>query len=388
MADYCEIVEGVGASISTTATDTAGIVSSSATVVETLIFVQEQSLLSTAAATSTATPESFTLLTSSGSSLSTLAASIAVDKTLAEVAAASSTLFVLFENTVVGTAAATSYIEGDAPSTLTSSGNAASSVEINTVSTELLFPRAEGSSSVVVGLLEYAVGTAAATDTATPTRVATLTLTGVSNAVSSTPAASSDVRTEVLCSLLQALSEATPQVERTVYHRSTVTATSTVFNRDRYAKAMVLNTETAAVSTYDNFAFNSVAYANGKLYAASEDGLYVLEGADDEGDNIRASLKSGFTDLGEPHTKHAGSMYFGYTSDSPFTATVETYGAGHTPQTYELEQRAADAPRNNRIKLGKGLSSRYWRVTLQNKDGSHFELNDAAIDVAVSQRRI
>lgn len=388
MADYCEIVEGIGAVTSSTATDTAGIVTSSATVLETLIFVQEQTLLSVGAATATVTPDSYTLLTSSGGSASTLLASITVDKTLVDVGAASSTLFVLFENIATGTAAATSYVEGDAPTTIVSTADAASSVEASTQAVGLLFQRADGSSSVAIGLLEYAAAVADADDTATPTRVASVVLTGVSNAASSTPATSTTVNASELLSLLQALSETTMQVERTVYHRSTVTATSSLFNRDRTAKATVLNTETAAVSTYDNFSFNSVAYANGKLYAASEDGLYVLEGADDDGEDIRASLKSGFTDLGEPHTKHAGAMYFGYTSDSPFTATVETYGAGHAPQTYELEARDAYAPRNNRIKLGKGLSSRYWRVTLQNKDGSHFELNDAAIDVAVSQRRI
>ena len=388
MADYCEIVEGIGAVTSSTATDTAGIVTSSATVLETLIFVQEQTLLSVGAATATATPDSYTLLTSSGGSASTLLASITVDKTLVDVGAVSSTLFVLFENTATGTAAATSYVEGDAPTTIVSTAYAASSVDVSTQAVGLLFQRADGSSSVVIGLLEYAVATVAVTDSVTPTRIADVTLTGQSNAVSSTPVTSTTLRAEELLSLLQAASTATTQVDMTVYHRSVITATSNVFNRDKRAKAMVLNTETAAVSTYDNFAFNSVAYANGKIYAASEDGLYVLEGADDDGENIRASLKSGFNDLNEAHTKHAGSIYFGYTSDSPFTATVETYGAGHAPQTYELEARDAYAPRNNRIKLGKGLSSRYWRVTLQNKDGSHFELNDAAIDVAVSQRRI
>ena len=390
VADQCEIVEALGVSASSTATDTAAIVSSLGIALETLSFVQLQTLVSSAEATSTATPDAFTLLTSLAVSTSTLSASVAVDKTLAELGSAGSALFVLFENTTISSAAATSYVDGDAPSTLLSMASAASSVEASTSATGLLFTRGAGVSAVTIGLLEYAVATAAAVDTATPTRVATATLTSLSDVVSSAPVTSTVLRMEELLSQLTALSAATLQVERTVYHRSSITATSSVFNRDKYAQAMVMNTETAAVSTYDNFAFNSIAYVgtSGKAYAASDDGLYLLEGPDDVGENIHASIKSGFTDLGEPHTKHAGSMYFGYTSDSPFTATVETYGAGHAPQTYELEQRAANAPRNSRMKLGKGLSSRFWRVTIENKDGSHFELNDASIDVAVSQRRV
>lgn len=178
------------------------------------------------------------------------------------------------------------------------------------------------------------------------------------------------------------------QTNRTVYAQSIGYSNSSALFRDPNEMAWVLNTETAALSQYDNFAFDSLAYADGKLYAACIDGIYVLEGLDDEGKGIDAEIVSGFTDLGDQHTKHAGSMYFGYTSDGPIEIDVDTYGSRHAKQTYELEQRDLLAPRNNRVKLGKGLSSRYWRVAVRNKDGSHFELNDAAVDVAVSQRRI
>ena len=125
-----------------------------------------------------------------------------------------------------------------------------------------------------------------------------------------------------------------------------------------------------------------------RAVAHGPDGFYKLEGTDDDGEDVDAELTTGFTDLGEQHTMHAGSLYLGYTSDGPTTVSVDTYGMRHPTQINELDERDAFAPRNNRVKLAKGLNSRYWRIAIRNKNGSHFEINDVALDVAVSNRRI
>ena len=68
---------------------------------------------------------------------------------------------------------------------------------------------------------------------------------------------------------------------------------------------------------------------------------------------------------------------------------VEAYDShDDTVYTYDLEERLADAPRNNRIKLGKGQTSRYWRLTLSNVDGSDFQIHDLDADLAASKRRL
>ena len=53
-----------------------------------------------------------------------------------------------------------------------------------------------------------------------------------------------------------------------------------------------------------------------------------------------------------------------------------------------MEAREADQPRNNRIKIGKGLNSAYWRISINNVDGADFTVSSIAADTAASRRRL
>lgn len=349
----------------------------------------ESVLTGTAAATSTSIVDAYAKLLSSGASTSVLEASAVVTKTLASSANSWSSTIAAYTGTVLSVAAATSLADAYVDNLLSSVANAASVATPSNAPMLVLTSTASSSSSTVKGLLEVVLSSSAAVGTATPTRIANEISLSTAATTSSIQSAFSMISLlSVLESSGYATSTATMQVARTVYAQSIGYSNSSALFRDPNEMAWVMNTETEALSQYTNFAFDSIAYVDGKLYGACMDGIYVLEGADDEGTDIEAEAVSGFSDLGEQHTKHAGSMYFGYTSDGPVLVDVETYGSGHPKQSYELEDRPAESPRNNRVKLGKGLSSRHWRVTVKNKAGSHFELNDAAIDVAVSQRRI
>jgi hypothetical protein len=67
---------------------------------------------------------------------------------------------------------------------------------------------------------------------------------------------------------------------------------------------------------------------------------------------------------------------------------VETYDGPEDVYTYEMEPRDADAPRNNRLKIGRGLNSRYWRFEFRNVSGADFQLQDVAVQVTTSKRRL
>lgn len=390
MADYWEIVETAAACVSTMTTESVVVATSVGVARPTWFLALNQTLISTAAGTSTLTQEAYALLTSTSASSSLATPSAAVTKELTSAAAATSTCLAAFANTALSTAAASGIVDAYVDNVVTSIASAVATVTPGNVAVLVLTSTAASTSAVTKGLLESVIGSAAATNVVIGTNTPVIVLTSTSNAVGSVPSASSVVSLleGALESSALATAITTMQVNRTVYAQSIGYSNSSALFRDPNDMAWVMNTETAALSQYTNFAFNSIAYANGKVYAACLDGIYVLEGNDDEGAHIRAEAVSGFDDLGEQHTKHAGSVYFGYTSDGPVVVGVETYGSGHAKQTYELEQRVALAPRNNRVKIGKGLSSRHWRITVKNKGGSRFELNDAAIDVAVSQRRV
>ena len=162
--------------------------------------------------------------------------------------------------------------------------------------------------------------------------------------------------------------------------------------------AWVMNTSTGAVSWYDNWAFTSMATVGGKVFAAGPEGLSVVGGDADGQDAIDARIDFGWQEFGgygrdgqpkpDHYKKRVSALWFGYHADNVMTATVETYGGQHAPQSYTMPVRSAAQPRNNRITPGRGLSSRYWRISVNNNNGGDFELHSIAAETVTSTRRL
>lgn len=165
-------------------------------------------------------------------------------------------------------------------------------------------------------------------------------------------------------------------------------ARDNVWAKDFDALAWVLNPQTSGLSYYDNFGFNSIAEFNGVLYATSPEGIFAINTDTDEGRFISAEIKTGFLDLGTEQNKRVSDLYVGYTATGYLETDVETYDWPQEVYTYPMEEREAGAPRNNRIKVGKGLNSRYWRFALRNLDGADFQIYDLQLNVGVSKRRL
>lgn len=169
---------------------------------------------------------------------------------------------------------------------------------------------------------------------------------------------------------------------------STAEAVGTPWARDYNAVAWVLNTETGGLSSYDNFEFTSITEYGGLLYVTSPEGVFALIGDDDNGRDISAEVRTGFLDFGTEQTKRLSDMFVGYTADGQLECEVETYDGPQEVYTYTMEERDASAPRNNRLKIGRGLSSRYWRFAIKNVDGADFQVYDVAAEVGTSRRRL
>ena len=152
--------------------------------------------------------------------------------------------------------------------------------------------------------------------------------------------------------------------------------------------AWVVNTESGSLATYDNWNFQSMAYYDGVLYAVSPDGLFALDADDDAGRQIPAEWQTGFEDFGIEEKKRMSDIYVGYTGGN-LECDIETYETDNSQvYTYTLEERDATAPRNNRIRVGKGLVSRRWRFTFRNVNGADFQVHDMGAEVAMSRRRL
>lgn len=167
----------------------------------------------------------------------------------------------------------------------------------------------------------------------------------------------------------------------------TVNAFGGIWAKDFGAIAWTMNSKSGALTNYDNYGFDSIAFHGGKLYATSPEGLFEMGADDDDGRDINAISKGGFLDFGVEEKKRVSDIYVGYTGGE-LECDVETYDGPEEVYTYEMEYRDADAPRNSRLKVGRGLSSRYWRFAFRNIGGADFQIHDVAVRTGMSKRRL
>jgi hypothetical protein len=291
---------------------------------------------------------------------------------------------------VDATADATSVIPTTAaPQLLVSAAQASSSItSANTSANVVVTSSSSAKSFASLGLLEAVASSVEATSL-----VAVLQRRVIVDATSSAAAASSAYpsdtpETYLLISTANGTSLVQSRSDAVLVISSYAEAASDVWLNNPNAKAWVMNTETTAMSWYDNFGFESIVSWKGRELAVGPDGIHELTGNSDNGRRIDALVESGFTDFGVAQAKRLDNMYFGYTSDGQIAVKTEVYESGFPPSTYLLERRNANAPRNSRVTPGKGLWGRYWRLAITNVDGADFEVRDASVDIAVSARRI
>lgn len=154
--------------------------------------------------------------------------------------------------------------------------------------------------------------------------------------------------------------------------------------------AWVMNAETKAFSSYEQFPFNSFAHINGRYYGCSDDGIYELSGDDDDGEPIAARVRTGLSNLGTGRMKRIPSMYLGYTADGALVLKVVTTSPQGDKEEhwYRLTPRTAHATREGRIKIGRGLKSVFWGFEISNVDGAQFALDDLQLFPMMCDRRI
>lgn len=161
--------------------------------------------------------------------------------------------------------------------------------------------------------------------------------------------------------------------------------------------AWVMNTETAAVSWYTNWGFTGMAQAGDRIFAVGPAGLVELGDSRDDSARINARVEYDFNEFGgydregnpldSEYKKRVENFWVGYVADGRLKFQVETYGQGYGVVNYVMEPRTAAQPRNSRVKPGKGLNARWWKVAIENVAGANFEITSLSADVAQSNRR-
>lgn len=150
-----------------------------------------------------------------------------------------------------------------------------------------------------------------------------------------------------------------------------------------------VNTESKAGSRYSNFNFTSLARVGDAFYASAPDGLYLLDGQDDDGTFIDALILTGKFDFDSAYFKHVREAFIGYSSDKPIVLkTISSQDGVETVRYYTLSEHWTGADREARVKLGRGVKSRYWQFEIRNFEGGQMELDRLDFEAIRLSRRI
>lgn len=388
MSELCEIVEAIGEA--TTSCDVEQIVmaANSASAVTTAVVGVTLTLTAAAAGVTTADPSSYALLTATGIATTTTTTSATITEVLTASAEAVATLSVAIPLTATSSASgATSVVIEQPPPVLTALGVATTTATPSQAITQTVESAAE---AVAVATVFYEpVLTATGVGTTTASWLVQSYQTSTSIGLGTTTALPSNVPTlPILENIGLATTSVVMQTEWNVVEGSTGEAISAVIFKDPGRVAWLMNTESTAVSWYDNFDFESLAQVSDKTFAVGPGGIYELTGDDDNGDQIDASLRGGFMDFGTQQQKRIDTLYLGYTSTGTLRAVVRTKDSGHAASTFTMESRDASAPRNSRIVPAKGLVGTYWQVEFHNVSGAPFTVYDVSVDLAISNRKL
>jgi hypothetical protein len=143
-----------------------------------------------------------------------------------------------------------------------------------------------------------------------------------------------------------------------------------------------MNTRTAAVTEYTNYAFNSFARMGNKYLGATKDGLYELTGDDDAGSSIIADLKSGLAQFDGAHLASFKAAYIAVRGGGSYVLRIYT-GDGNR---YDYAV-TADNMKTARIDMGKGIRARYFAFELISA-GQDFDLESLEFVPLIAKRRV
>lgn len=143
-----------------------------------------------------------------------------------------------------------------------------------------------------------------------------------------------------------------------------------------------VNSRTGAVTEYTNYNFNSFAAMGNKYLAASDSGLYELNGDDDQGTDIIARIKSGLMQMGGAHFTSFKAAYLGLRGNGDWVFKLET-GDG---KEYVYSIVAQDM-QTTKVRLGKGLRSRYFAFELIST-GQDFDMDSVEFIPLIATRRV
>lgn len=151
-----------------------------------------------------------------------------------------------------------------------------------------------------------------------------------------------------------------------------------------FMDAWSVNADTGGSSTYDNFAFNSLACIGGRYFGAGESGIFELVGDTDDGQPVRASLDLGLRNFGTSNLKTVDTCFLGMAATGHLYVKVLAEGNEHLYKTRSFSPQM----QAQRVVFGRGLRTNYVGLQIFNEGGADFELDGLEFALTDLSRRV
>lgn len=169
--------------------------------------------------------------------------------------------------------------------------------------------------------------------------------------------------------------------------KASVTATALVLNLFSAAQADP-RAKVPGVTFYPGYAFNSFGeLEDGRYLGASSTGIYILDGDDDQGTEIKARIELGDKNFGVTQAKNIPEIIFDCESEAAMDVSAVVDG-GDECIPYRTISSANKINTNRRAELPLGLLGCFYKIILENVNGGDFELRSIDIPVDISSRKV
>lgn len=146
--------------------------------------------------------------------------------------------------------------------------------------------------------------------------------------------------------------------------------------------AWAMNTRNAAVTQYTGFNFNSFAKMGERYLGANDQGLFWLDGDDDDGRTVKSRITTGIIQPNGNKLAGVQYAYLGMRGDGQFVVTVTDEAGG--AYNYTLTGSSMETAR---VAFGRGLKTRYFTFSLESQ-GQDFDLDSVEFITTEMARKV
>lgn len=152
------------------------------------------------------------------------------------------------------------------------------------------------------------------------------------------------------------------------------------------ATTVCYNLTGGGTSRYSGWHFNSFATIGGDYYGIDSAGLRLLQGDDDQGEEILSVIHLGRVGFGTSRMKSLPAIYVTGKGENGMLASIsDSFGNG--PYDYPSRSHRQGAY-VQRITPGRGLRDAFFPIAIMNVDGGFIEVSAVEVMVSESSRRI